>query len=153
MWHIWLILSGIFFILEIFTLGFLVFWLGVASLITMLVSFFTDNIMVQVTVFLVSSSLLIFFTKPLIDKFLKNKKPVITNAFTIIGKEALVIEDIDPIKGTGQINVAGEIWSAMPSDSDMIIPKGSKVEIEGINGVRACVRQLPSNKFSGIENQ
>ena len=39
MWQFWLIASGIFFIVEIITVGFLVFWLGIAALITMCVSF------------------------------------------------------------------------------------------------------------------
>ena len=37
MWQIWLIASGVFFILEIFTVGFLLFWLGVAALLATVV--------------------------------------------------------------------------------------------------------------------
>ena len=62
MWQIWLIASGIFFICEIITVGFLVFWLGIGALIAMLVSFFTSNIIIQMSVFVVSSGLLIFAT-------------------------------------------------------------------------------------------
>ena len=29
MWQLWLIVAGIFFVGEIFTVGFLIFWLGV----------------------------------------------------------------------------------------------------------------------------
>ena len=36
MWQIWLIASGIFFICEIITVGFLVFWLGVGALIAII---------------------------------------------------------------------------------------------------------------------
>ena len=43
MWQFWLIAAGVFFIGEAITVGFLIFWLGVASLITMCVSFFTSN--------------------------------------------------------------------------------------------------------------
>lgn len=35
MWYIWLIASGIFFIVEIATTGFLIFWLAIAALIAM----------------------------------------------------------------------------------------------------------------------
>ena len=31
MWMFWLIATGIFFVIEIFTVGFLIFWLGIAS--------------------------------------------------------------------------------------------------------------------------
>ena len=57
MWQIWLIASGIFFVIEIFTVGFLIFWLGVAALIAMLISFITDSVIFQTAVFVISSGL------------------------------------------------------------------------------------------------
>ena len=55
MWQFWLIAAGIFFIGEIITTGFLIFWLGIGSLLAMIVSFLTDNIIIQTAVFVVSS--------------------------------------------------------------------------------------------------
>ena len=42
-WQIWLIISGVCFIAEIATVGFLIFWFGVAALITCLLSLFISN--------------------------------------------------------------------------------------------------------------
>ena len=109
MWQIWLIASGIFFICEIITVGFLVFWLGVGALIAMLVSFFTSNIIIQMSVFVVSSGLLIFATRPLVNKISK-KDVVPTNVYSLIGKKAVVTEDIDWVTGKGQIKFEGEVW-------------------------------------------
>ena len=39
MWQYWLIASGAFFIGEILTVGFLLFWFGIACLLAMVVSF------------------------------------------------------------------------------------------------------------------
>ena len=69
MWQVWLIISGICFILEIITIGFLVFWFAIGALITALVSLFTNNIIIQTTVFVLSSTALLFFTKPFVKKF------------------------------------------------------------------------------------
>ena len=140
MWQIWLIASGVFFILEIITVGFLIFWLGIASLITMIVSFFTSSIIFQTTVFVISSGILIFATKPLVEKLTK-KDSVQTNVYSIIGKKAIVIEDIDWNKGTGQIKIGGEVWSAKTNEQ-IDIPKGSEVEVVDIDGVKAFVRPL-----------
>ncbi len=140
MWQIWLIASGVFFILEIITVGFLIFWLGIASLITMIVSFFTSSIIFQITVFVISSGILIFATKPLVEKLTK-KDSVQTNVYSIIGKKAIVIEDIDWNKGTGQIKIGGEVWSAKTNEQ-IDIPKGSEVEVVDIDGVKAFVRPL-----------
>ncbi len=140
MWQIWLLASGVFFVIEIFTVGFLIFWLGIASLFAMIVSFFTSNIIIQTSVFVIFSGLLIFATRPLIKKFDKNDT-VPTNVYSIIGKKAVVIEDINWANGTGQIKLQGEVWSAKTTDN-INIPKGSEVEIEKIEGVKAFVRPL-----------
>ena len=140
MWQIWLIAAGVFFIGEIFTAGFLIFWLGFGALLAMVVSFFTSNIIIQMAVFVISSGIFILATKPLINKITK-KDVVPTNVYSIIGKPAIVIEDINWETGTGQIKVEGEVWSAKTNDS-VIIPKGSEVEIESIDGVKAFVKPI-----------
>lgn len=143
MWKIWLIASGIFFICEIITVGFLVFWLGVGALIAMLVSFFTSNIIVQMSVFVISSGLLIFATRPLVNKISK-KDVVPTNVYSLIGKKAIVTENIDWVTGKGQIKFEGEVWSAK-SKEQVNIPVGSEVEIVSIEGVKAFVKPLKIN--------
>jgi len=143
MWQIWLIASGIFFICEIITVGFLVFWLGVGALIAMLVSFFTSNIIVQMSVFVISSGLLILLTRSLVNKISK-KDVVPTNVYSLIGKKAVVTEDIDWVTGKGQIKFEGEIWSAK-SKEQINIPAGSEVEIVSIEGVKAFVKPLKIN--------
>ena len=127
MWQFWLIVAGLFFVGEIFTLGFLIFWFGIGALFAMIVSFFTTNIIIQTTVFLITSTIFILATKPLVKKFVDVKKTN-TNVFSIIGKKALVIKDIDPIHSSGQIKLNGEVWSA-ETENDEIIKEGSEVEV------------------------
>ena len=74
MWLIWLIAAGVFFIGEIATTGFFFFLLGIASVLAMIVSIFTDNIIIQTTVFVFSSVALILATKPLISKYVTREK-------------------------------------------------------------------------------
>lgn len=140
MWQIWLIIAGIFFVAEMITVGFLVFWLGVGALLAMLVSLFTDNIIIQTAVFVISSTGLIFLTKPLAKKFTKFDN-VKTNAFSLIGKTAIVTKQINSKLGVGQVKVNGEIWSAK-SNEDTIIPENSEVEITEIDGVKAVVKSI-----------
>ena len=140
MWQMWLIASGVFFIIEIFTVGFLIFWLGVGALFAMLISFLTSNIIIQTAVFVISSGLLIFATKPLVNKITK-KEVVPTNVYSIVGKKGIVIEDIDWLTGTGQIKSEGEVWSAKTNEQ-INISKGTEVEIESIDGVKVIVKPL-----------
>lgn len=140
MWQIWLIVAGVFLIIEIFTIGFFVFWLSIGSLLAMLVSFVTSNLVIQCAVFIVSSTILIFATKPLVNRFQK-KDTIPTNVYSLVGKRGVVIEDINWATGQGQIKASGEIWSAKTNDH-VNIPKGSEVEIVSIDGVKAFVKPI-----------
>ena len=138
MWIFWLIAAGVFFIIEMATIGFLVFWLGIGALLAMVTSFITDSLLLQVIVFVVTSTLLLIFTRPLVNKFIKTPKEVKTNAYSIIGKKGLVTKDINSINSTGQVKVDGELWSAI-GENDMEISKGTEVEVIEIKGVKVIV--------------
>lgn len=138
MWQFWLIVAGICLVIEIATVGFLVFWFGIGALFAMITSFFTDNLIIQTVVFILSSTVLLFFTRPFVNKF-SPKEKVKTNAFSIIGKKGIVTQTINPITGEGQVKVGSEVWSAKSSE-DVKIEKGLEVEVLDIDGVKAVVR-------------
>ena len=140
MWQIWLVIAGVCLVIEIMTTGFLVFWLAIGALISMIVSLFTDSILIQTAVFVISSAILIFATKPFVKKFAKTKN-VKTNAFSIIGQNGIVTKEIDSINAKGQVKIDGETWSAVGKD-DMDIPKGTEVEVLEIKGVKAVVTPI-----------
>lgn len=147
MWLLWLVLAGVLFVGEMLTAGFLLLWFAIGAVAAMLVSFITSNLFIQILVFVIVSVILLIFTKPLLNKYTKNDT-TITNSKTIIGKTAIVTEEISSLKGTGQVKVSGEIWSAKTIETNIVIPKGSEVEIIGIDGVKACVAsnyKTPSN--------
>lgn len=137
MWQIWLIVAGIFFVAEIFTTGFLVFWFGLGAIFSMIASFFIQDLVIQTTIFIIASVIFIFATRPLANKFLKTDS-VPTNVFSVIGKHGLVITDINPIDGTGQIKINGELWSA-ESLNNQPISKDTQIVVVKINGVKAIV--------------
>ena len=137
MWQIWLIIAGVCLVIEIMTTGFLVFWLAIGALISMIVSLFTDSILIQTAVFVISSAILIFATKPFVKKFAKTKN-IKTNAFSIIGQNGIVTREIDSINAKRKKKIDGETWSAV-GKNDIDIPKGTEVEVLEIKGVKAVV--------------
>lgn len=141
MWQFWLIAAGIFFIIEIATVGFLVFWFGIGALIAMVVSIFVPNVYIQALVFIVSSTLLIFFTKPFVNKFVNKEKTIATNAYSIIGRTGIVTKEINDLKGTGQVKIGGETWSAKTL-SEETIPENTEIEVVKIDGVKAIVQKV-----------
>ena len=139
MWSYWLILALFFMVLEAFTVGFLVFWFGIGALFALITSLLTSNVIIQCTVFIISSTLLLFATKPLVKKLTKNDKEVKTNVYSVINKRGKVIVDIDPDDSTGQVKIAGDVWSAKSSDNQRI-SKGTNVIVEKVEGVKVIVR-------------
>ena len=141
MWQIWLIIAILFFILEMMGPGFLLFWVGVGALITMIVSIFCDNIVIQIGVFTISSILLLFCTRPLAKKFTKNDN-TITNANSIIGKKAIVTKEIradeDDISRFGVVKV-GDNGRVLDFEEKPLVAETSTASI-GVYVVRR--RQL-----------
>lgn len=149
-WQIWLIIAGICLIIEIATVGFLVFWFAVAALITCLLSLFIHNVIIQTAIFVVLSALLIFLTRPFANKISKKDK-VVTNSNYLIGKEGTVLKDITFNSATlGQVKVNGDVWSAVTEEDYGIIPAKSIVRILKIDGVKLVVE--PLKIYSTIEN-
>lgn len=137
MWCLWLIAAGIFFLIEIATVGFLIFWLGVGAILAMIASLITDSVLIQTAVFVITSSILIPLTKPLVNKYFDDGKKVATNAYSLIGKNGIVIVDINTADSTGQVKVDGEVWSAK---ADTNISKGTEIEVLKIDGVKLIVK-------------
>ncbi len=143
-WTIWLIIAGFFAFLEMLTVGFFVIWFGVAALLPMVYSmFFPEQILVQVCIWAFASIILVLSTKKLTDKVRPPVTP--TNVYSIIGKKAVVTQEINDEKSQGQIRVDGDIWSARGEDFTEVIPENTVVEILRIEGVKAIVKKASEN--------
>lgn len=139
-WYIWLIIAGLFIIIETFTSGFLIFWFGIGALVSMIISIFIEDIFIQTIIFIISSVILIFTTKPFVKKF-TNSQTISTNINSLIGKTGIVVKEIDNLASVGQVKVNGELWSAKSIDNQ-IISENTKVEIIKIDGVKLIVKTI-----------
>jgi membrane protein implicated in regulation of membrane protease activity len=82
---------------------------------------------------------MLIYTRPVAIKVFKIGATK-TNVDSLIGKEGIVIKELEQFS-LGQVNVKGQIWSAKP-DQDITIPKGAKVEVVRIDGVKLIVKSL-----------
>ncbi len=139
-WAMWLILCGIFLLIEIFTVSFLMFWPGIGAFLAFIAAALNASFSVQVGVFAVSTILMIVFMKPLVKKLFKTKD-VSMNSRSIIGKTGIVIKRIDNIESIGQVKVSGELWSAITEDGEDL-EEGAEITVEEIQGVKLKVKRL-----------
>lgn len=135
---IWLILAILFIALEINTLTLTSLWFAFGSIVTMACTSFTNSTFLQFSIFLSSSLAFIIALKPITKKYIHTEK-VATNVDRIISMIGIVLEDVD--WNSGEVKVDGKIWSARTDSPDILLKKGTKVEILKIQGVKLIVRE------------
>lgn len=69
------------------------------------------------------------------------KTPVRMGQESLIGRVGFVRQEIPPF-GSGQVQLAGELWTAELAEGDESIPKGERVEVVQVQGNRLKVKTL-----------
>lgn len=135
---IWLIIIISLIIIELITAGLVSIWFAFGALASFIVSYFTNNLFVQIPIFIAVSIISLVITRPLAKKYLI-KEEVKTNVNKLIGENAIVIEKLSKTQ-MGKVKVDGQIWSAINSEKG-VINIDSEVEVLSIEGVKLVVRK------------
>lgn len=136
----WLGILVILVVIELFTMGLTTIWFAGGALVAALVSIPGTPLIVQILFFLIVSILLLYFTRPVAVKYF-NRDRTRTNVESLIGRQAIVISEINNIEGIGQVNTGGMEWSARSSYHNIVIPVGAVVTVLGIDGVKLIVEE------------
>lgn len=136
----WIIAMVAFLIVEAVTVGLASIWFALGSLAAMVCAMLNAQVWVQIVVFLLVSAAALYFTRPLVKKYINGKKQP-TNADMAIGKECRVTETINNIAGTGAVYVDGKTWTAR-SEDDEVIEEGELVWALRIEGVKLIVSKI-----------
>ncbi len=137
--YYWLIFMAICLVIELITLGLTTIWFAIGALFAFIVAVCGGDIIWQVVVFFLVSIVTLLFTRPLATRYF-NKDRIKTNAESLVGANAKVIERIDNINSSGRVNVRGQEWMARTED-DSIIEAGETVEIVSISGAKVLVKK------------
>jgi len=140
-WQIWIILGIIFTIIEIFDPAFFFVALGIAALITGLLSLFYilgSNVLLQIIIFSALSFICFLLTRKIGKKILQFPTAE-TNIYALKGKTGFVTKAI-PQDGKGYVKVGGEEWSAISEDGSPI-EENTKVIVLGVEGNKLIVKK------------
>ncbi len=137
--YIWLGIALVLLVVEILTVGLTTIWFAIGALLAMTLAFCGAGVAWQTTIFVVSSVLLLVFTRPLVQKYINSKRTK-TNIDAIIGMTGKVVETINGIEGTGTVVVEGKIWSARGEDEMTVIPADTLVTVREVSGVKLLVQ-------------
>ena len=139
-WYLWIVLGIVFFTLEIVTPGFLFACFGVGCLSAGVVSSLSAGIELQIVSFTFMTLVTFFGIRPFMLRYLSSSESnVPTNVDALIGKKALVVETIDPLRNKGRVVVGGENWKAI-SLNDAIIETDTEVVVVKVDGIKLVVR-------------
>lgn len=137
---VWLIILVALVVIELLTMGLTTVWFAGGALIASIAALFHAPFVLQVILFLTVSGVLLYFTRPLAVKYF-NKDRVRTNAESLVGRQAIVISEIDNLQGIGQVNVGGMEWSARAEADGTVLPVGTVVIVLAIDGVKLIVEE------------
>lgn len=97
----WLVVLVALVVIELLTMGLTTVWFAGGAFVATIAALFHAPLFLQIILFLVVSALLLFFTRPLAVKYF-NKDRIRTNAESLVGRQAIVISEIDNLQGIGQ---------------------------------------------------
>ncbi len=136
----WLAVMVIMLIIEIATLGITTIWFAGGALVAFVMAMFDVPFLVQVFVFLIVSLILLIFTRPVAVKYF-NKDRARTNVESMIGRQAIVVSEVDNLQGIGRVTVGGQEWSARTTQDGIVLPVGAVVIVKNVNGVKLIVEE------------
>ena len=140
-WHWWMYIAVLFFIIEVFTPGFIVACLGLGSLVAAITAYMGYNIDAQFISFSVSTLISLFLIRPLLYKKGEKQDKIKTNTDALIGRVGSVSETIVNSSKSGRVLIDGDQWKAL-SHNNQIIELNAQVEVISINSTIITVKKI-----------
>lgn len=142
---LWLVVLIVSIVVEVVSLGLTSIWFAGGALAAAVVAAVGAPLWLQILLFVAVTLLLLVFTRPIAVKYF-NKERVRTNVESLIGRQAIVISEIDNMQGIGQVTVGGQEWSARSYEEGKQIPVGAVVRVAAVSGVKLIVTEEPVEK-------
>jgi inner membrane protein len=137
-WIGWTIFGIVLIVVEIFTLGFVLFWFGIGALIAALAGFLGIGFLGQFLIFAVVSISLTFFSRKIFSNYQNND--ILTGIDSIVGQIGTVSSSSKGVLNKGEVKVFGSIWTAISDDGELLT-EGEKVEVVRIKGSTIYVQK------------
>lgn len=136
----WLVIMVILIVIEFATMGLTTIWFACGALAAAIAAAFNAGLLIQFILFILVSFAVLLAVRPIAVKYF-NKDRMRTNVESMIGRQAVVISEIDNLQSVGQVNVGGMEWSARSVVDEIQIPVGRVVIIRNVDGVKLIVEE------------
>lgn len=137
---VWLIAMIVLLVIEGIVPGLISIWFALGALAALIAAVLHAPMWLQLLWFLVVSIVALAATRPLVKKYVNSRvKP--TNADMLLGKDCVVTEEIDNVRGTGAVTVGGKVWTARMENDEEKAAVGEILKSVRIEGVKLIVRR------------
>ena len=134
----WIVVAMLLAIAEIFTVGFFLICFSIGAAVAAVAALLGFAPMLQLAAFVVGSAVALFMIRPLANRVVSPAaNPV--GIDRLVGKEGIVVETIDPARGSGIVRVNHESWSADSIDG-VPFAAGTMVRVVAFEGTHLKVR-------------
>ena len=135
----WVLIAAIALLIEIQTLGLSSIWFTGGGIAAAVVGYLDGPLWLQIVLFIVVSTVLLLAMRPLAKKkFTVGAEK--TNTDSYIGRVEKILKTVDNNTGTGMLKIGDVEWRAVSEDGS-VIPEGTLVKIERIEGTKLYVRR------------
>jgi membrane protein implicated in regulation of membrane protease activity len=135
----WSLIFIVTLIIEIETADLVTIWFCISSFIVLILAIIGINPYIQIGVFVLLSTGLLFATKPLTKNMMK-REIIRTNADRLIGMIGIVTKEIVPDE-LGEVKVDNGLWRAI-NNNGLRFEVGERVSIDAIVGIKLVVSKV-----------
>ena len=132
-----MLLAGLGAVGEVATLAFILGPLALAAVVTAGVAGLGAGVIVQLVVFIVGSLATLLLVRPIARRHMRTPPKARSGTAALIGAPAVVLERVD--LNSGQIKLAGEVWSARALEGAGTFDPGANVQVVEISGATAII--------------
>lgn len=133
--YVWMAVVVVALLLEAITMGLVSIWFVPGALFALTLSLLSFELHWQIIAFAATSAVTLF-----LGLTIKRKKTK-TNVDSVIGKTALIIEEVNNIEGRGAAKLGGQVWTARSKNPNETLLPGDQVIVLAVEGVKLICRK------------
>lgn len=144
LWILWLVLGVVLIVAEVFTLGFVLLWFGVAAIAAAVVAMMGGGYVTQFLVFAVVSIALTAMSRTIFSNYFSHddKNAMKSGVDSLPGKVGTVTTASKGALSEGAVKVYGSVWTAYPVEGEQELTEGEKVEVVEVKGSSIYVKRV-----------
>jgi membrane protein implicated in regulation of membrane protease activity len=147
-WILWGIFGVFFIIAEIFTLGFVLFWFGVAAFIAAVAAYLGVGLVGQFLIFTIVSIALTIMSRTIFENYYPHTdKEVKMGIDTLPGQVGTVKKASQGALNAANVRVYGSNWKAFPIDGETLFEEGEKVEVVRVEGSSIYIKRVDQKEL------